>query len=178
MGGPPATLRVAPDEARAQAGTSTHVSGGSSPVPFRWPIVMQMSPPVLQGRRGWVSRLPRPRSPPGPRTRASSAKLPGLPGNAMPSTGSLGLWSTRDLPWVPALGACSVCPRGLSPGSFTRLGPALRPRVATSSQPGPPPSALPVPRASCPRPRVPGGSPVGGAALASPCEGPAALPTP
>lgn len=104
VGGPPATLRVAPDEARAQAGTSMHTSGGSSPVPFRWPIVMQMSPPVLQRRRGWVSRLPQPRSPPARGHEHPQQSSPGSPETRCPAQG----------PW--ACGARGTC-RGSLPSA-------------------------------------------------------------
>lgn len=117
-----------------------------------------------RARRGWVCQLPRPQSPPARGHERPQQSSPGSPETRRPSTGSLGSWSRQTRCRSPTLGARSVCPPGLSPGSFTRPGPVLRPWVATSSQPGPLPSALP---ALC----VLGGSGVGGAPWPLPMRG-------
>lgn len=113
-------LRVALDEGQAQGGTWTSTSGGPSPVCFGG-----RSPSRCQGRRPrpdratqhsdgqWrpegqragkarlgVSAAPAP-VPTGPRTRASAAKLPGLPGNATSQHRVPGLVEQADSLQVP-----------------------------------------------------------------------------
>lgn len=139
-----------------------HMSGGSSLVPFRWPIVMQMSPPVLQGRRGWVSRLPRPRFPPRPEDTSILSKAPRAPRKRDAQHRVPGLVEHAGL----AVGPCPRRLLRLSPGTVAwllhtpgtcasaaggHLFPARAPALGTARATGRLPSAARAGRESCGR---------------------------